>query len=398
MLRILLIALSVGVPPQGGEDGLRPDSVLRLPEGPQLVLFTDPGASVTALRLSLTLEEDPDEAGAARILQAHGLQRVRSAANSVGATVTASRTPWGISYTVVGPQLHFEYLAWILRQVVAEPDLQRVQFLRAREEVSADVERTVETPLGALADRLWSQISPGQPLPAGSHASLQRLTPSSVRAFWERTHRPDRMTVLAAGPVSADPLIAAFKDLSESATPSVGGAADARPIPVDERGRTQVLRRWYGQAYAVGDPTDPRAEVVALLAGARLGNGGQGYEAGVELWELGQRRVLAVTGAAHGRNASAMQARIRGLVGETRDALTPDAATTAASALRFQMLASARTPEGLVTLVGRHHDATGDPGAAGEYLTDIENITADSLGQLLASMEAAGPVTAEVRP
>ena len=60
MLRVLLIALSVGVPPQGGEEGLRPDSVLRLPEGPQLLLFTDRGASVTFLAdvlAELTREE-----------------------------------------------------------------------------------------------------------------------------------------------------------------------------------------------------------------------------------------------------------------------------------------------------------------------------------------------------
>jgi predicted Zn-dependent peptidase len=143
---------------------------------------------------------------------------------------------------------------------------------------------------------------------------------------------------------------------------------------------------------------DPRAEIVALLAGQRLGRGGQGYEAGVELWELGERRVLAVTGAAYGRNVSAMQSRVRGLVAETREALTPDAVSAASSVLRFQLLSAARTPEGLVTLVGRHHDATGDPGAARAYVAGIDDITVQSLEQLMTSMETTGPVTAELRP
>jgi predicted Zn-dependent peptidase len=398
MLHALLIAMTVGAPSQGGDDALLPDSILQLPEGPRIVLFRNPGASVTAIRLSITLEEDVHEAGAARILQAQALQRVRSASASVGATVTASRTPWGISYTVVGPQTHFEYMAWILRQAVAAPSLQRVQFLRAREAVTAEVERTTETPLGVLAERLWSQISPGDPLPSGNHASMRQITPASVRALWERTHRPDRMTVVVAGPVSPDPIIVAFKDLTEAVTPGEEGAVDARALPTEERGRTQVLRRWYGQAYAAGDPGDPHAEVVALLAAERLRQGGEGYEAGVELWELGRLRVLAVTGAAHGRNASTMQTRIRGLVAETRAALTPDAARAAAAELHFQILSSARTPDGLVNLVGRHLDATGDPGAAGSYLDRIDAVTPNSLDQALAAMEAAGPVTAEVRP
>jgi predicted Zn-dependent peptidase len=399
MLRLsLLIAGAVLAGNQGGEEALSPDSILRLPEGPQLVLFSNPGASVTALRVSVLLDEEAHEAGAARLLQAHALQRVRSAASSVGAVVTATRTPWGIAYTVVGPQTHFEYMAWILRQAVSEPNLDRVQFLRARAEVEDEVERVAETPPGVLAERLWSQISPSESRLDGSHASLQQITPGSVRQLWARTHRPDRMTVVASGPVTVDPIIAALKDLVGSADAGPPQRADARAVPPPDRGRPQVLRRWYGEAFLAGDPTDPHAEVLALMAGRSLRQGSQGYEAGVELWELDRTRILAVTGAAYGRNASAMTARIRGLLEETRAAITPEAAAGAAAGIRFQLLADARTPDGLVNLVGRHMDATGTPTGALDYLRRLDQVTASSLETFLATVESSGPVSAELRP
>ncbi len=383
---------------QGGEDGLRPDSVLHLPEGPELVVYSTPGASVTALRVSVILDEPAREAGAARVLQAGALQRVRTAAKSVGAQVTASRTPWGVSYTVVGPQSHFEYLAWIVREAVGEPNVDRVHFLRARNEVEGDVERSVETPHGVVSARLWSQLSPNEPPNTGSSTSLDSLTPIGVHDLWLRTHQPDRMTVVIAGPGSMESIIAAMKDLSGSLGAARATVTDGRALPTQDQGRVQVLRRWYGQAYLAGDPSDPHAEVLALLAGRRLRAGSNGYEAGVELWDLSDRRILAVTGAAYSRNAGSVRSRIQGLLTETRSGLTPEAVSEAAAALRFQLLADARTPGGLVNLVGRHMDATGDPGAALRYVESVDGVTLASLEGFMSRVEADGVVTAEVRP
>lgn len=383
---------------QGGQDGLRPDSVLRLPEGPELVVFSAPGASVTAIRISVTVDESPREAGAARVLQAGAMQRIRTAARSVGARVSAARTPWGIAYTVVGPQSHFEYMAWILREATGEPNVDRVHFLRSLDEVEGEVERSAETPQGVIAARLWNQLNPDQPPNTGSRATLESLTPDLVHDLWRRTHRPDRMKVVVAGPASIESVIAAFTDLSGSLGSGPPEGIDGRPLPDQERHRVQVLRRWYGQAYVAGDPTDPHAEVLALLAGRALGEGAQGYEAGVELWDLADRRILAVTGAAYNRNEGSVRARIRGLLDETRADLTTDVATDAAASLRFDLLMGARTPEGLVNLVGRHLDGTGDPVAAVRYLDRLDEVTAPSLEAFVARMEASGVVTAEVRP
>jgi len=393
----LLIAGALLIGPQGGADALVPDSVLRLPEGPELVVFHNPGASVTAIRVAVRLDEPARNAGAARVLQAHSLARVRTAASSVGAQVSATRTPWGIAYTVVGPQTHFEYLAWILREAVSEPNFDRVRFLRARAAVEADVERSAETPHGLLSEKLWNQLSPGEPPTSGTHATISSLTPGSVRDLWARTHRPDHMSVVIAGPASIESSIAAFKDLKGAEVAGPPRASDGRALPNESRGRTQVLRSWYGQAFVAGVASDPHAEVLALLAGQSLRTGNQGYEAGVELWELGDQRVLAVTGAAYGRSAGAMQSRIRGLLTETRTAITPDRTQAAATRIQFQLLSVARAPEGLVNLVGRHMDGTGDPGAARRYVDGLDGVTAGSLGDFLSTIEASG-VTAEVRP
>lgn len=398
MITALLTAGALLAGLQGGEEGLRPDSVLRLPEGPELVVFSTPGASVTAIRISVILEEPAREAGAARVLQEQALQRVRTAAMSVGASVSATRTPWGVSYTVVGPPSHFEYMAWILRESVGEPSVDRVQFLRALEQVEGEVERLAETPHGLISARLWRQLNPEVPPFTGSLATLESLTPLAVHDLWLDTHQPDRMNVVVAGPQSIESIIAAFKDLSGSLGAAPPQTSDGRPLPGQDRGGVQVLRRWYGQAYVAGDPTDPHAEVLALLAGEHLRDGNAGYDAGVELWDLADRRIIAVTGAAYGRNASSVQARITGLLDETRAGLSPDVVAAATARLRFEHLISARTSEGLVNLVGRHMDGTGDPEAALRYLDRVDQVTAASLEDFVAGMEARGVVTAEVRP
>jgi predicted Zn-dependent peptidase len=397
MITALLTAASLVAAFQGGEDGLLPDSVLLLPEGPELVVFTAPGTNVTALRVSVALEEPAREAGAARVLMAGALQRVRTAANSVGARVSASRTPWGIAYTVVGPESHFEYMAWILREAVGEPSVDRTHFLRARDAVGGEVEHAAETAQGAISARLWNKVSPDSPPNTGSVATLEALTPAAVHDLWLRTHSPDRMTVVVSGPGSIESIIAAFKDLAGSLGARPPSNLDGRALPVADRSRVQVLRRWYGQAYMAGDPTDPHAEVLAFLAGERLREGSEGYEAGVELWDLPDRRVLAVTGAAYRQNASSVRSRIQGVLAETRADLSADRATAAATTIRFELLADARTPEGLVNLIGRHMDGTGDPSAAAEYLRRLDAVTVASLGEFVSQMEAGAVVTAEVQ-
>ena len=185
---------------QDGADALRPDSVLVAPGGPRIVRLSRPGSGLTALRLSVRITEAPIEAGAAMVLQMLGLDRARAAAWPVGARVEGNRTPWGIAYTVAGPSEEFDYLAYVLRLAVSEPDPDRVSLERARTQARLEAERTAETAAGRLGARLRAAAMP-EALPLeGTSASLDGVTRETLRNLWRRTHRREDMTIVLVGP------------------------------------------------------------------------------------------------------------------------------------------------------------------------------------------------------
>jgi len=76
-------------------DALRPDTVLMPPGGPRVIRLSAPRSGLTALRLSVPIEEIPIEAGTAFVLQILALGRARGAAQPLDLLVEGSRTPLG---------------------------------------------------------------------------------------------------------------------------------------------------------------------------------------------------------------------------------------------------------------------------------------------------------------
>lgn len=382
------------VPPP---DPLHPDAVLDVPGGPRLVHFHSPGTSVASLRLSLPLVETAAEAGAGRVLVVAALDRVQPLAARVGARVDGVRTLHGVAYTVTGPSAVFDHLAWLLREAVRRPDDGEVA--RALARVRQEAERERETPTGVLVGRLRQGVAPELPPTGGSTASLQEMTTGTVAGLWGRTHLRDRMTVVASGPLPVEVLLAGILDAGVPEGGEGPGAVADRPLPsLRDVTRAQVLRSWYGEAWTVGTPDDPRTAVVARLMAERLRSLPGRVEAGAELWELGGRAALVVTGAAYSADAAAMRRRIQGLRQEVAQAVDPGAVTRVVATLRRETLLAARSPGGLVAVVGYHLDATGDPAGARHFLDALDAVDLSAVSSLLSELGSRPAVTADVRP
>jgi hypothetical protein len=394
----LLLLLALADPAAGQSDPgdpLQPDAVLEIPGGPRLVHFNSPGTDVASLRLSFPVAESSAEAGAGRVLLLAALERVEPIAARVGARIDGVRTLQGLSYTVSGPSAVFDHLAWLLREAVRLPDEGAVE--RALGRVRIEAERERETPAGVLVSRLREGIAPEIPPSSGSTASLQGMTAGVVRDVWARTHVRERMAVVASGPLPVEVLLAGILDAGVPA--GGGGDTTSRSLPAVREGtRAQVLRSWYGEAYAVGTPDDPRTAVAARLMAERLRSLPGRVEAGAELWELGGRAALVVTGAAYPSDATAMRRRIQGLRQEVASGLTPDAVARVVATLRRETLLAARSPTGLVSVVGYHLDATGDPAGARHFLDALEAVDVAAISTLLAELGSRPAVTADVRP
>ncbi|MDP2957615.1 MAG: hypothetical protein Q8N53_14410 [Longimicrobiales bacterium] len=376
---------------------LVPDTVLSPPGGPRIVLLTSPGEGVAALRLAVPLREGPPEAGAGRLLRDLALERMRTLARPVGAEVAVARTPWGIAYSVVGAAADFEYLAYLLREAVAPPDVDGPAFAEGRLRLRGATAQAVESPFHRVAADLRSQVSPGVGPLEGTPGSSQAMDGARVRELWLRTHQSSAMTLVVSAPVVPEVVLAATRAMGapeESARPPLD-----TPVPAGVRqAAPQVLRTWYGEAWAAGSGGDPHAPVVASLVASHLESQAQGFEASVELWELPERWVLAVVGAAYGRDVAAMRRAVSGAMAGARDALDASSVARATARIRSDAMQLSRTPAGLVSVVGRAMEGTGDPMAAAEGLEALLAVDAESTRRFLDGILLQPPRTAQVRP
>jgi hypothetical protein len=374
---------------------LRPDSVLTPPGGPKLLRLTAPGSGLTTLRLSVRVDETPAEAGATEILARIGLERARALAMPMGARVEGMRTPWGIAYTVIGASDDFDYLAYLLREAVAEPRLDRIEFERARARVREEADRLRETGSGRLASELRAIAVPGSLPLVGTPESLDALTAAGVRELWSRTHRRDRMTVVVVGAEPLELVLASLKDIGAQGRAPL---APTRPAPVSRATKVEVLRTWYGEAWVTGDVRDPKGAVLASMVASRLREARGDLQTNVELWDVGRSRVLVITGAAYPAGAAAMKRRVSGILAETAAGLAREEIVPAVAALRFDLLSSARTPWGLAGLVGRYHDGTGVADAAYQHVVELDRVDLAAMRSYLGELQERGASNAEIRP
>jgi len=375
----------------------QPDTVLTVSGGPRVVLVSSVDGGVAALRLSVPLEEGPSEAGVGQVLRDLALDRMRALAGPVGARVSATRTPWGLAYSVEGAAADLEYLTYLLREAVAQPEHDALSIERSRQRLREDVARRAETPSGRLISDLRRAAVPHLPPLRGTPGTVASLDAARISSVWWRSHRPEAMTLVVAAAVVPEVVLASVKGMG--AVDSQGGPPLDAPAPTSPRSpRPQSLRTWYGEAFGGGSPSDPHGPVAALLISSFLPEGRQGFEAGIQLLALRDRWLFVVAGAAYPGEARAMRTAVSGALSETRARMTPETVRQAVERLRRDMLFAARTPEGLVGHIGRALDITGAPSAASDYLGALLLVDAVSLGAYLDRMISSGPATAEITP
>lgn len=373
-----------------------PDTVLQPSGGPRIVMLGTPGEGVAALRLAVPLREGPAEVGAGQILRELALHRMETLARPVGVRVSVSRTPWGMAYTVEGAAADFEYLAYLLREAVAEPIVTGPDFGDARLSLRSTAARARETPGALLLSRLRAAAAPGMPSLEGTPATVDGLDAGLVRSVWRRSHQSSAMTLVVSAPVVPEVVLAATRGLGAP-------EADARgpldgPAPDPARPDAETLRAYFGLAFQSTPVEDPHPQVAAILVARHLQGAGAGFELGIQLWELPDRWVLALTGRAYPRAAAAMRTTVSNALPGTRDALDADLVEQAVALVRRETMLRAQTAAGLVGVVGRAMEVGGDPLAAARYLDTLSAVDSASIRDYMDRLIRLGPVRAEVHP
>lgn len=395
VLLLLLLAAPLAAHAQASDSAFAPDTILQIPDGPRVVLLhADPGG-VAALRLSVPIIESPAEAGAGRMLAALAERRMAGPARRIGARVSASRTPWGLAYSVEGAEVDLDYLTYLLRLATAEPRPESGVVDAIRTELMSDLERQAESPGDRLLSELRRAAAPELTPLAGSPGSLRLLDETRLRAVWRRSHRSASMSLVAMTSASPAALLAMLEAVglpaADVATPR------ETPDPQERNTGPPPLRSWYGEARVDHAVADPHAAVAAHLISQSVAHVGPGVEIGVRLWQLRDRTLIVVGGAARSPRArTALRAAVQSALADVLASLDARRVEAAVERVGLEYRTLARTPGGLVERVGRMADSTGRPSGALRYLAALAGVTASSLADYLNGLGA--PLVAEFEP
>lgn len=373
---------------------LRPDTVLRPPDGPTIAFVEATGSPAAAIRVTVPFIESGSDAGAGYLIQLLALERVRRLRETLGIEVLAQRTSLGLVYRLNGAVADFDQLAGVARELLARPE--SPGFIAARTRLERMNRQERETARGALRLRLRSRM--GSPIPSvtGTLESLAALHPARLVERWRASHRRGDLSVVVVADLPLEAAFSALAELGEAGpAPETGRLPEAatRRFPAI---RPERIRVWYGEAYPSGNARDPRSALLGRIANDRLRELGGEFEPQLERWELGERSWLVLTAAAFSRNATTMRARVRDYVGDLRAALSPTVVRHARSSLRSELLLETRSPAGLAEVIGRHLDATGDADAAADYLLRLEEVDFEAMTAFLDEIAAAEAIAAEI--
>jgi hypothetical protein len=389
---ILLVTAPLAARAQASDAAFTPDTVLQMPGGPRIVVLrSDPGG-VAALRLSIPFVETAAEAGAGRMLAALAERRMAGVARQVGSRVSASRTPWGLAYSVEGAEADLDYLAYLLRLATAQPRPENgiVELIRA--ELILDLERQDESPGDRLLADLRRATAPDLSPLGGSHSSVRLLDQARLRAVWQRTHLAPSMSLVAMTSASAVTLLAMLEqiglpkvEVTEPMNAPDSGVVNRGPPPPGS---------WYAEARVDHAVADPHAAVAAHLLAQNAAGSGTGLDLSVRVWQLRDRSLLVVAGTALSRPAiTSLKETVLSALADFSDSLDAHQVALAVGRVGREYRARARTPGGLVEQVGHMADRTGGSSDASLYLAGLGRVTAESLAAYLDGLGA--PVAVE---
>lgn len=372
-----------------------PHQILEPPEGPPLHIYRSGASDVISLRVSVPFVEGWRDAGAGQVLARMADERMDAIGSRIGARSRAIRTATSLVYEVSGPTADLDFLAWVLRAGLEEPDPST--FSRIRRDATTRVERILETPEGALALEVRREIDPDAPPLHGTLPGLERLTPDRLHELWRQAHRETELRIVAVGPLDAEVVLAA---VSELGVPS----GEVSPVYIDPgsgssvRLDPEVIRQWEARAWRLAEGRDPRAMVAARILSDTYRNRPGDFELGVELWEMGSYLTLVLSGAAYPRSRAVMQSRVRELASDAASTVSDEMVTRHAARIRGELLEAARTPWDLASLVGQALDAGEGPDAISRLASELDNLDATAVRSFLEELSTRSPITVEITP
>jgi hypothetical protein len=396
MTNLLALSLLLSAQlPGAGAPGFHPDEILSPPGGPEVAVLRSVPPEVVSLRVSVPLAESREEAGAGQLLQILAEDRMRPLAARIGARAEVHRTPQALVYEVAGTAADLDFLGWVLREGMRAPDAREME--AARRQLQLELDRRLETPQGVLFLRVRDALSPQTGSVGGVPGALDRMDPGRLNAIWARSHQRENLRIVVAARLPGELVMSTVAGLgiqdgaSAPEYPSSPSTGIPRPSP-------QVIRHWAVDAYHLGLGSEATMLVGARWLAEVLASAGGGFEAGIEIWDLGDTRALVLTGAAYPRERQAMERGIRAIPSDAVVRLTEADVRRLAHEVRTEILLASRTPWGLTELVGQAWDAGHGPEGVEALLLELDRLPFPEVQGFLQTLAASTPLREELHP
>jgi predicted Zn-dependent peptidase len=353
------------------------------------------GLPVIVLRLSILADDPPGYAGIGHLIQHLHEPALHYRIDRIGGRVSIERNPDALVYTVTGPAGEAEYLAETLRLTLDAPRPTEPEFTVARQALAKERLAEWETAEGHVRSALRAHLFPADLPAAGTPASAARWDRSRLGELWASMYRPERVSVVAVGDVEARTIEAAFAGIPR-ASDRIGLPAVRDSVPGPVLAAPETTRSWLGIGYTAATAEPAVVTIAARLLQNHLRQRLPGSRTAAEHWWTHHGQAIALVVAAPEPALPAARRAIGSAVGTVLAEVDDESVRTAATAVRREMLSFSRVPVQMAELLGRFHDRHGDPEAAQRFFTELEQVRAADVRELLDAMLARSPARVEL--
>ncbi len=398
----------------------------RLPGGLVVLVVESHAAPVVAAQVWVQVgsaDEGPGEEGLAHLhehmlfkgTESRGVGEIARAIEAAGGEINAWTSFDHTVYHVVLASRFLDLGLEVLADAVQRPAFDPAELEREKQVVLEEIKGTRDMPGRWLGDLLFEAAFRRHPYGhdiLGSAGSVAAADRPALLAFFRKHYRADRMTLVVAGDVRPEEVVARARRLFAGG-PAAAAPSPARPAePAQRRARLKVVEDDIQEAHvglawhipAARHPDAPAFDVLATLLG-------QGESSRLSL-ELKRARGLVSDAYAYAyspqdpgllvagltcRPGQALEAVERLALEVARLAATPVGAAELAKVkamIESDGLYQGETAQGLARRVGYHQSLTGEPTFGDTYLGRVLGVTPVDLQRVARTYLGPGQLTA----
>ncbi len=213
-------------------------------------------------------------------------------------------------------------------------------------------------------------------------------------------YRPERISVVAIGGVSASEVENAFRDMGSLLGTGVG-EVPLDDLAVDTAVVTpgavpQATRNWLGVGYSLSNVEPAAVSITARLLQRSLQRSLRTAQVTADHWWTHHGQAMSLVVASPTARPASLVAPVTAAIQQLQDALDQEQIRGVATEIQREMLFASRTPERMAEMIGQFVDRDRDPNAAQQFYARLARVNEREIRRVLTAMTASPPQQVQV--